>query len=517
VAPPLEEVTYSPTFAYRCLYLTQPRSDLNGVGTAILSGNLPNGFVGSYSIPIARFLKSSFHYTSTMVGCVQDMISVTLTQNIATSGDSTFLQIVQNSLRPFILGTLVLYVALVGIKIMMSQGELKRHEYIMFLVKFAMVMWMNTTSFWYISQNTAHISSNDGPTGNSLATATAGYGSSGLGVFNALIQGQNVISSMFVQSLTTYDPLGLCTYYYGDSQRQLLSDTTNIPPSAATGMAKTNGYGYVNMTVWDMIDCKLANYLNYGSCQYDGIGILLAFFLGLCSLLIPDSVWLLMFLCAFGYLLIGIVYKMARISILVSIVIATLVITSPVFTCFMLFDKTMPIFQAWVKALIGYLLFPGFIMAFFCLTVLTLDSVYYGNLTLPVTPGITRTQQLVQACQGSNSIFCATVSIMGDPCNNDISNYPSQYSLMGSFIGMLMFPMMNPQVMAAYFLPILRITLMILLFSLLTDSSIAFLSTLAGTSGIETVASGGVLAGLKDSIFGPLLKSVAKMGGSKKG
>lgn len=493
VAPPLERPVMAPTFAQRCVYIMKPRSDLNSLGTAVINNTLSGGSA-SYAIPIARFLKSDMHFTSTMVGCVQDMVVSVLTQDI--SGQLSFLELVQARMRSFVFATLCLYVALVGIKIMLSEGGLKRSDYIMFLVKFAMVLYLNTGAFW---------------------ATTDQYGGKGLGVFQALIDGQGELESMFVSSLTDNDPLSQCAYLYNN--KQLLTDQT-ITNSG--NVLATNGYAGVRLSVWDMLDCKMANYLNLGSCHYEGQGMLISMIVGLCALM-PAAALIFIF---FAYFTISTVFKFARISILVAIVMSTLVIVSPIFACFMLFDKTMPMFKAWVKSLIGTMLYPAFLMAYFSLMVLTIDTVYYGDINIagalqtlsPNGESITRKQLLEQACKDSKSVYCATVSRMGDPCANDVSNYSSQYSSQTTVLGSTSATnVIKDVVLSKYLIPMIRVLLFSLLFYFLMDASIGFIGALAGAEEVASVGSSGILSSLMSMFFNKIIAmATSKGGGGKK-
>jgi len=487
IAAPLEEVVMKPTFAQRCAYILQPRSDLNSLGSAILDSSLVGGSVASYNIPIGRFLKSDMHFTSTMVGCVQDMVTSILTSDVASSQKS-FLEIVQGKMRGVVLATLCLYVALVGIKIMLSEGQLKRSDYIMFLVKFAMVLYLNTASFW------CQLDSN---------------GNQGVGVFSALIQGQGELSSMFVGALTDNDPLSQCSYPYKGTQL-LTNQVVPASSSGAVSIVPTNGYNGVVLTVWDMIDCKMVNYLNLGSCHYDGMGLLITMIIGLCAML-PLASFIFV---GFAYLTVSTIFKFARLSVLVAIVMATLVIVSPIFACFMLFDKTMPMFQAWVKALIGNMLYPAYLMAYFSLMVMTLDTLYYGDINMAKSVGVlssgqavSRSSELELACKDSKSVYCATVSRMGDPCANDVSNFASQYaSKIQIFPGAAKNFIIKPSVLSKYFMPMIRVLLFSLLFYLLMDASIGFLGALAGAEAVASIGGSGIISGLMNMFLSELWK-----------
>lgn len=491
IAPPLEQPVVITQLTGFCSYLMAPRSDLQELGNEIMKGTFGGQAINN-TIPISRFLKSEMHFTSIMVGCVKDML-VKIFMTNAASGQSSFLEVVQHNLRGFILAVLSLYVSLVGIKIMLSEGELKRSDYIMFLVKFGMVLALNTSSFWYQPDP------NGGP---------------GSGIFPALIYGSDELSSMFVGALAANDPLQLCSYPYNGAE--LLTDRVVTLQNAGVSTA---GYNGVKLSVWDMLDCKMINYLNLGSCHYDGMGMLISVLISV-GFVFGLNIMFAVVLLIFAYFTVSMTFKFARISILASIAISTLVLMSPIFACFMLFDKTMPIFQAWIKSLIGHMLYPAFLMAYFCLVIMTLDSVYYGDINISAATAqvasqgrsVSRSQIFMEACKGSRSVFCNTVAKMQDPCTNDVSNISDLYTEKTSVWGITV-KTIQASVVSKYLLSMVNVMLFAMLFYFLMDATIAFIATLVSAEGLEAVAGSGILS----VVMGKFVSAIKDMMLPKKG
>lgn len=468
VAPPLERTAIKPTFDKRCAYVLSPRKDLNSLGKEVLLNKLPGGS-SSYATPIARFLKSDFHIASTMIGCMKDIIEIVMVTPAA--GSVSFIEMVQVRTRGFVLAILGLYVALVGIKIMISEGKLSKGQYIMFIVKFAMVLYLNTGAFWAEKDSS---------------------GNSGLGVFYVLMSGQDYLASIFVDAFTENDPTGQCSYNY--KGKQLFSSQII---SGNTSLVNTNGYNGVVLSIWDMIDCKLINYLNLGSCNFNIFSILLGL---LISLSLINPLFLLVCLM-FAMFTVSMVFKFVRIVIIVSIVLATLVIVSPIFSCFMLFEKTMPMFQSWVKSLIGNMLYPAFLMGYFCLMIVTMDSLYYGDIdmTKGLPPGggtVSRGELLEEACRESKSVYCATVYRIGDPCGANVKDLEGIFTRTITLIGDIKLLTVREITITKYFIPIVRLSLFSLLFYFLMDAGIGFIAGLSNAEAVGSIASGGVLSSL---------------------
>ena len=508
VAPPLEEnvmpttlLTY--TENTRCQYLGQQRYDLKNLGNYIKTNELvasgkgnmysaAGAFSPTYPVydseNIIGFLKSDLHIVSTAIGCIQDMVvnMFTLPAAGSTNGQP-FLGMVQSNMRSFIMAVLTLYVALVGIKIMTSGASLKRGEYMMFMFKFAFVLYINTVGFW-------------------VATASD---PNSLNVFPSLIYGSDYLISMFTSALNANDPLGACSYIYNNTE--LLAEQTINLPEYASIQTTPNDLG-VHLTIWDLIDCKIANYLNFGSCHYSGSGLISLLLVGLSASFGAYLLYAIVVM-AYMYLLVTMILKFTRITILCSIILATLVIVSPLFSCFLLFDKTKSMFQDWFKALLGYMLYPAFLMAYFVLMFLSIDSLYYSGLDLVAAHNNATTAEygdsarlniLKTACLNVDNIFCSTVTFIGDPCASNPADYVTKFSENSSlFSGQSStftqkmkknMTKLGDAIMVKYLKPTVSMMLFSLLFYLLMDSSIKLISLITSIHGVDKVAETGLMS-----------------------
>lgn len=441
VAPPLYEPTYDAEFinsiqGSRCQYLLMPRVDLHSLG---------RNYVGlGDDTSLGRFLQSDFHVTSTVVGCIKDLItSQVLPSSTGYQRNSSFLSRMQAAFLPVVYTILALYLTVVGIKIMTSPQTPPPSEWIMMLLKFALVFYFTTSSVWY---------SNFG-------------GSNNNGLYGMMMDVPEEIGNLFMGILAVNDPMMRCIAIdkgsgasptmvnllgnnlipasgVYDINNFLCSSTSGGLSSNCVGTAPNPGtiYGTVGFgnnvrtTIWDMVDCRIANYLNFGSCQYDAGGLVLTWFFGpsfiagIIGLINGSSAsTFIFFLVASVYViaLFLIILKIVHIFILSFIVITMLVLLAPLFICFALFPATSKMFDNWRNFLLGYMIYPGLLFAFVAIMFMTFDAVFYGYMSSTVTQ-----DQINQMCLESPvSPYCMYVTAanvsgyLPDPCSNNMDLY----------------------------------------------------------------------------------------------
>jgi type IV secretion system protein VirB6 len=508
--PPPVELGEIPNFGAaddtRCVYFGSGRSDLKSLGLNISqSGSPDQGNPKS----ISNFLMSDMHITSTVVGCILDLLD----KVFISAGDqgSTFFANIQKNLKSIVLAALVLYVCLVGIKIMTSGGSLRRGDYIMFAVKFALVSYFALGNAWFAIDDK----------GNKV------------GIYYGITDGAQQIASYFMEAQNMSDPLGHCRYQYGGDQ--VLSQR-NIP---ATGSIKptAGSTDAVKMTVWDMIDCRIISYLNMGTCNYSFAGLIAIW--SITALIICSGIGFILCIAMFvySYMLLKIIFKFVHIFILSMFVITILVLVSPIMITFALFDYTKGIFDSWFKMLLGYIIYPGLHFAFIALMLATFDNIYFGGLKMdPENPSIFQQCQTLGAsntpiCAIANNIVQGVVlageieviagiitnnpsavsagistqgsgaaalnSSMKDMCDMNIGSIvkglyeTTDLWLLGSFTSM------SSSVVEALFLTMLKLALMAFLFFMLMNSISTFFASLTGVESMDSMAKGDLSGGFK--------------------
>lgn len=469
----------------RCVYLIQPRTDLNSLGNA-LEGTVNN--------PVKKFLKSEMHFTSTVVGCIKDMLLKIFLKSPTGDefGPPPFFQQVQDRLRQMILAALTLYVALLGVKIMSSPEPPKRAEWLMYAVKFGMVLYFALGDAWYKVEG---------------GTIT--------GLYPALINASEEMASMFMQAQNINDPLRFCSYpYHG----QDIFSENKIPVSS--GLIATVGSqnnSYIITTVWDLIDCKVVNYLTLGTCNYSMTGLM--------SVWIPATA---MFAGGAGFifglscLLYAIftlitVFRFAHIFILAMFTITILVFLSPIFFVFWLFEPTKMMFQQWFKMVMGYVLLPGLLFAFVSIMLATFDSIYYGDIdvsALSQTQTDPNTTQIEAMCLGVKSIYCSIagannwLNTCGMSIGAIVNNLTASFNVPG------LFKVIYFKTFGTVWEEMLKLLLFAFLFYLFLDKVADFMAILVGVKDL-----GGMSKGIGALAAGPklLAQGGLKLGGAAAG
>lgn len=532
VAPPGEDPVESPFSEIidgtRCEYLkpsTIVRPDLASLGTYIGSAIPANS--NSVTKQVRNFLIGDFHFASTVVGCVQDMIIklfVPVTST-ASNGNTTVVaspfQKVQANFRQIVMAALTLFVALAGINVLMSGEVPNRKLLVGYILKFAVVYLFALGDVWY--SNT--------------------YGQPG-GLIYAIFGMQNEFASWIGNTGSLYDYLNACTYPpYGVTEAAASGINTNIFSETSIDCSlfpdtcvPTTAYGVSNavkMTIWDFVDCKIANYWNFGSCDFSGAGMLTAWWFSVMILLNINAFLFGLLTTVYFLLSLNIIVKFVHSVILSVLIIAILAFSAPIFVTFALFEQTKEICSGWIRLLMGYTLYPAMIMVFVMIFINTFDRVYYGfhgsNCSLqdktysvhPVTPTGIHIQASSAnpvpynpppatcitsldvsairqgACAGNNSIYCTFLTILnpGDisACDKDQgtvgAGFISQRPFSITQLFQITFPVSSFIPQWSQFLPVLELLFLTLLFYFLTESVMNFLAQLVNVQSLSNMAS----------------------------
>ncbi len=386
----------------RCEYILSNRTDLQYLPTLMQSQGFQLGGA------LTKFLQSNFHPISTIVGCLQDMlikifVADTKDPTNPNNYSSAFMQI-QDNFKGIVIASLTLFICMVGIKIMMTMGEMKKTDYIMLLMKFALVYYFTLGSAWQ-------------------------------DIYPSILSAPNEIAGMFIDTFGTNDPRMHCEF---DMQQDPSSTTTSnmlgehlFPLGAGAAQnPPVNTIGYPNsikVTIWDLVDCKLINYLNLGTCNY-GLDGMITIFIAAASFCGSTSAFTLgMASLIYIALTLSMILRFVHVFVLSAFVVAILIFTSPIFLCFALFEKTKDIFQQWMKAILAYILYPALPFAYLALAFTTIDILFYGPIdafTKCTDPSVEC--NLYVQCQTVDSVFCKMV-VSDEPGNSTLCSLPANH------------------------------------------------------------------------------------------
>ncbi len=474
IAPPGDESTIDPFLkAYvsdtRCAYLIEPRKDLQSLGSS-LSQTDQDG-VSRKSVKL--FLQSDFHFTSTVVGCLKDMIMkvfIKVPSGAGVYGEKPFFQKVQERLKGIVLAVLVLYVALTGVKIMTSPEPPKRNELIMMIVKLALVFYFAVGTGFYEVDKKGNVT----------------------GLFPQLMTVTDELANMFLEAQNNNEGLGFCSYKYNG--KNLLGENLY----QGSGATNTVGFDGVKLTFWDLIDCKLINYLNVGSCNYSASGMVLAWLVGVAFWVSGYGFLLSMASLVYCFLILLVIFRFTHIFILALITVTILLFLAPIFIPFVLFEATKGIYDKWMKTILGYLIYPALLFAFLAIMLATMDSVYYGDFK-GTTKSSGQPINLKTACDKVDSIYCIAMSGIvtnsNDACDispGTVSNKWIIWDQKVSYLGEK--SVLKSEVATKLFNPMLKLMLFAFLFYLFMGAVSQFLASLLTVQDIGGMAKGGVNA-----------------------
>jgi len=315
----------------------------------------------------------------------------------------------------------------------------------MWILKFALVVGFSTGSIWYSTQDSQ-------PT-----------------IYSAVINASSEIGKFFMNFPQANDPIGHCSYDY---QGQLLAERVVTSSPNGGSLSPTIGFNGVKLTVWDYIDCKIINYFNLGSCEYNGATILFSLIIGSFTNILYGGFLIVIASFFFSFMLVALVIRFAFVTIVSLVVLTVLVLFSPLFICMALFEQTKGFFKGWFDMIIGYMLYPGLLFAFMALMLASLDAVFYGDIN-----EINNVENFVEYCKEKNSVYCTTVLVLEkNGCTSDVNiNQIREAITYDSIFG---YRILKPSVGYMYFLKILELALFVTLFWLLHNSMLSFLATL---------------------------------------
>jgi type IV secretion system protein VirB6 len=493
IAPPIENFKIEAAYTdnTRCSYFLSSRDDLISLGIAITK---PHRDAGDFP-PVGLFLQSDLHILSTTLGCLQDLLA-----KIVVSSDGgveeSFLYQIQVTMRNIAKVVLILYISLLGIKIISNPQPPQMGEVVVYILKFGFVVVMSGLlgpKIWY-----------DDNTNNNK------------GLYNLLIDSMDDLSNRVLQSTNTVSPVNMC--YLDENGKNLLSENEIPVDKYGSTIQATHSIrakkDHVKLTVWDYIDCKLIGYLNLNSCKYTVSGLISFWFVSTC-ILFPSTFLLGLISVIFCVVLFKTMSKFVHLVVLSLFTLTILVLVSPIMVCFILFDYTKQTFDTWFKMIIGYVLYPGLILSFVALMITTFDAVFYGTVSNTSCLN-TSSCSVHDICYkdttlNNDSIYCAiastiykgkTESELKDIKTVDptLCNVPSSkmfdaindggYDVLGTHYKIPTWDMFM-----LLFKSMLKMTLFVLLFHHIADAVVSFLETLLALHGLSSAAAKGEEAG----------------------
>lgn len=445
-----------------CSYFMNGRSDLESLGEAL---NVSDES-GNNKEFVRRFLKSEFHLTSTVTSCVKEMLYRVFIDEDPSNDYKSFFITVRDSLRAIVFAVLALYVAISGIGLMIDQELQKsRGKIVMLVVKFALVFYFSVGDSWYYRDSKGQLT----------------------GFLPMLLEAPSELTAIIFNAYNQNDPIGYCKYRLGG--KELFDERVVEPGDVPDPIVPTHGSTGVKMNVFDLIDCKLANYLNFGTCRYDAGGIVIMWLSALCFWSGPMGILLCIVSLIYLFLLLLIIFKLVHVFILSLFILVILIFFAPIFVLFALFKATYNIFETWLKMLIGYAIYPAFSFVFVAFMLASLDLVYYGSLDkniIEAGQGGGGTRDLQAACQAATepSAFCITVNRMGydDPCYKPGALIDNKFYDEKN-LGLFKVRALKRDIAEDYLAALGKLLLFAFLFFLLLNSMVEFVAIILGVWG----------------------------------
>jgi type IV secretion system protein VirB6 len=285
--------------------------------------------------------KTFMNFSAKLIECTRQMliraiIDANLCNNLSGQSvgttDNNLFHTFQLGMNRTVQALLTLYIMFFGFKILLTGGEIKKSELIMFVVKFVLVIYFSIG----INAN--------GKRYDGIMTY----------VIPLMLYGGNELASMVMNvSMDTYG--GLCYY------------TASDYPA-----------GYGHMAMWDALDCRVWHYLglqaffnffnatgsDMGSAMYTPMPF---YILMLAPCIYFGWIQLALILLTFPFLVIGVAIYTVQAYIICMICIILLSVFAPIFVPMALFDYTKGYFQSWYKLILSFGLQPMIVATFITL------------------------------------------------------------------------------------------------------------------------------------------------------
>ena len=250
--------------------------------------------------------------------------------------DSLF-EVLQKRLKTIITAVLVISMTFFGFKILVGKLDLSnKKEILVYIIKIGFVVYFVNGTAWKDI------------------------------FFDGVYNGSSEISKIFfkIKSSSNKDD-NQCNF--GNQEN----------PDGTTKISLINyPEGSEYLMVWDTLDCKIMQYLNYGpgfSTSTVVLLIIAAFFTGGIGLIIALSVFI-MAVC-----LIMATIRAMHIFISSAIAIIIYIFISPIIIPLVLFERTKSIFDTWLSQLISFTLSPIVLFAYLAIFISLSEDIMYGG------------------------------------------------------------------------------------------------------------------------------------------
>jgi type IV secretion system protein VirB6 len=295
--------------------------------------------------------KTFMNFSGKLVECTRQMLVRSLIdanlcnnltgQSVGTTDNNLF-HTFQINMTNTVRALLTLYIMFFGINILLTGGEIKKSDLIMFVIKFVLVVYFS------IGMNV------NGQHYDGIMTY----------LIPMMLYGGSELANMVMNiSSDTYS--GLCYY------------TSSDYPA---------GYGY--MAMWDALDCRIWNYLglqgffnffnadlgwNFVDAMYTPIPF---YILLLMPCIYFGWVQLALILITYPFFVIGLAIYAVQSYMICMICIILLAVLAPIFVPFSLFEYTKGYFQSWYKLMLSFGLQSLVVAVFMTLVFNIFDSTF---------------------------------------------------------------------------------------------------------------------------------------------
>ena len=250
----------------------------------------------------------------------------------------SFFEKLQKRLRSIITTVLVMSMSFFGFKLLVGKIDLEnRKDFLIYIVKIAFVIYFVNGDAWRTI------------------------------FFDGVYNGSNEISRIFfkIKSDIKGDKCDFGARY----------DLNGAKNGTIKNYPKNKEY----LMIWDTLDCKIMQYMNYGpgfSSSTIFSLLIAAFFTGGIGLSVAMSVFVI------AFCLISTVIRAMHIFISSAIAIIIYVFISPIMIPLILFERTKSIFDAWLTHLISFTLSPIVLFAYLAIFISISEQVMFGKATV---------------------------------------------------------------------------------------------------------------------------------------
>lgn len=265
-------------------------------------------------------------------------------QKGAKASQSSFFENLQSRLRFSITLIIVISVVFMGAKILLLKVEVtNKKDMLLFVFKVALVIYFVRGDAW---KNV---------------------------FFDGIYNGASQISRIFfkINSIELENAVGgsnvgiKCNFgSLYDNNSILIPTTKRYPP------------GKQYLMIWDTLDCKIMQYLNYGPEFSSGAifaMIIASFFTGAIGVTVAFSIFIL------AFSLIATVIRAMHIFVSSCIAIVIYVFVSPIIIPLILFERTKSIFDSWLSHLISFSLQPIILFSFLGIFISLSEKILYNG------------------------------------------------------------------------------------------------------------------------------------------